>query len=187
MDNFSEGAFSNPQDAGFQTILFNGNVNDKSALLLIKHVQEAIRESKKGVWVGIKSDGGAPGAARFVYDYLSSIEFPAISHAIDVFSEGTNLAAAFPHRSIALTGKIGFHQAALNLPGGSFHEGILSDLLQQVMGHNRAMLDHLMLSTGLPEETIRPWIYNGAVFVGEEAVKPFHPRPLEHKILDVTE
>ncbi len=83
MDNLSEGTFSNPQDAGFQTILLNGSVNDKRAL-----------------------------------------------------------------------------------------------------------------STGLPEETIRPWIYNGAVFVGEEAVEvgvvmravgPFHPRPLEHKILDATE
>ena len=108
-------------------------------------------------------------------------------------SEGASLAAAFPHRSISPIGTIGFHQAAINPQGGTFSESDRSDLLQQVRGDNHAMIAHLAQSIGLPDEKIRPWVYDGAVFVGEKAVEagvaaravsPSHPRPLEHKILN---
>jgi len=130
--------------------------------------------------------------ARVVYDYLSAVRFPAISHTVEVFSEGACLAAAFPNRTISPVGKVGFHQAAMLLEKGSFAESKISDLLQQVQGHNRAMVAQLAKSLGQPSETVRKWVYDGAAFVGDEAVnegianaiaEPFHPRPVEHIIM----
>ncbi|WP_420563925.1 hypothetical protein [Thalassobaculum sp.] len=134
---------------------------------------------------------GAPGSARAIHEYLGSTGFPAISHVVETFSEGASLAAAFPHRTIAPTGKIGFHQAGMNIAEGNYAEAKLSDLLQQVKGHNRAMINHLCLSLGFSTEVVRPWVYDGAVFVGNEAknagivhevLTPHHARPNDHWI-----
>lgn len=186
-------ALTNPQDAGFQTVFFDGSITDSTAMIVIKHINRAIAEGKKGIWMGINSGGGSTGSARVVHDYLKSTGFPAIAHVVDTFSEGSSLATALPQRTIAPAGKIGFHQTGMNLVAGVYAEGRLSDLLQQVKGHNRAMIGHLALSLGLSPEVVSPWVYDGAVFVGQEAkaasivhevLTPHHPRPNEHWILE---
>lgn len=189
-------ASENPQASEFEILIFNGVVNDQNAQKLINSISAAHAKGKKGVWVGIQSGGGVPGAARYVHEFLSSIQFPAIAHINDVFSEGSSLAAAFPYRTISQVGKIGFHQAAMTLSEGGYGEAKLSDLLEQVKGHNRAMVEHLALSLKLPTETVKPWVFDGRVFVGKEAVlagiannvlTPHHPDPGDHNILRVSE
>jgi ATP-dependent protease ClpP protease subunit len=162
-------AFRRPQAAGFRTIIFTGTANLQTVLPLISAIQKAKTDGAPGVWVGLHSDGGSPGAARFAHSQIAALKFPAIAHVTEVFSEGASLAAAFPHRSIAPTGKIGFHQAAMHVTGGPTAEAKLSDLLQQCKGHNRAMIAHLQQSFDQPLETVTAWVYDGAVFVGPEA------------------
>lgn len=192
--NVDQKAFSNPQASGFQTIIFDGSVTDATAMALIKLINRAIAERKKGVWVSINCGGGAAGSGRVIHDYLASTGFPGIAHAVDAFSEGSSLLAAFPMRTISPIGKIGFHQTSMQLAAGPYAEGKISDLLQQVKGHNRAMINHLALSLGLDAEIIQPWVFEGRVFVGQEAkeasivhdvLTPFHPQPTGHWILDV--
>lgn len=192
--NVDQKAFSNPQASGFQTIIFDGSINESSAIALIKLINRAIAERKKGVWVSINCGGGSAGAGRVIRDYLASTSFPGIAHAVDAFSEGSSLLAAFPARTIAPVGKIGFHQTSMQLAAGPYAEGKISDLLQQVKGHNRAMINHLALCLAVEVDIIQPWVYEGRVFVGHEAkeasivhdvLTPFHPQPTEHWFLDV--
>lgn len=140
MNDALRGAAETPQANGFEVLVFNGTVNDQNAQKLINSICAAHTNGRKGVWVSIQSGGGCPGAARYVHSFLRSVEFPAIAHVCDVFSEGASLAAAFPYRTISPVGKIGFHQATMNLTAGGYGEAKLSDLLQQVKGHNRAMV-----------------------------------------------
>lgn len=177
-------AFQNPQQAGFETILLNGTANDAMAARLIKQIIVARDKGKAGAWIGIQCQGGAPGAARLVHDYISSTDFAVVGHIHEAFSEGASLAAAFRQRSISPTGKVGFHQVGMNLIAAQYHEAQLSDLLQQVKGHNRAMIEHLNLALGAPKNEVTQWVYDGRVFVGAEAkdagvvqqvVAPQHP------------
>jgi Protease subunit of ATP-dependent Clp proteases len=183
---------ANPQAAGFQTMMFTGSVTQQSAIALLQQIVKAVQQGKKGVWVGIYSTGGHPGAARTVSEVLASFPIPAISHAIEVFSEGACLALSFPTRTVAPTGKIGFHQASMTLNAGGYSEAAISDLLQQIKGHNRSMIEHVARSTGVNSEAVQHWIYDGVVFVGSEAVAagvvrdaitPHHPTPSEHWML----
>lgn len=162
--------YQNPQAAGFAAISFSGSANPQNVLKLFQAVRNAGTQAA-GVWVGLACDGGSPGAGPLFADLVRGLPFPVIGHIHDVFSEGAALAVAFPHRSIAAVGKIGFHQASMNISQGFFQENKLADLLNQCRGHNRGSVMHIHQRLGVDLSAAREWVMDGRVFLAEEAVE----------------
>lgn len=162
--------FQDPQAAGFAAISFSGFANPKNVMELFQQVRIAGSHAA-GVWVGLACDGGSPGAGPLFADLVRGLPFPVIGHIHDVFSEGAALAVAFPHRSIATVGKIGFHQASINITQGAYQENKLADLLNQCRGHNRGSAIHIQKRLGIDMAAANAWVMDGRVFVAEEAVE----------------
>lgn len=188
----TEGAYERPQDFGFAAFFFLGMSTVETVLNLYNEIVAAKMAGAKGAWVGLQSSGGVPGAGPYLRDLIATLEFPVIGHVHDVFSEGASVVAAFPHRSIAPVGAVGFHQASMSLNAGSYQEARLSDLLQQVHGHNRRMEIHLSESFGIERSTVNQWVHDGKVLIGPAAVdagvvhrvaRPVLTRPEERKIV----
>ena len=161
--------FLDPQAHGYRMVLVAKGIHPQSASEIIHTIIATQQSGAQGIWFGISSPGGEPGAARLVSDFVRSIAFPVIGHVHNAFSESASLAAAFPERSISPVGTIGFHQAAMNLSAGPYAEDKISDLLHQVRGHNSAMVTHLSVTLGIQHDTAKAWVYSGASFVGQQA------------------
>lgn len=162
--------FQNPQAAGFAAISFSGYANPKNVMELFQQVRAAGAQAA-GVWVGLACDGGSPGAGPLFADLVRGLPFPVIGHIHDVFSEGAALAVAFPHRSIATVGKIGFHQASITITQGAYQENKMADLLNQCRGHNRGSVIHIHRRLGVELSAAKDWVMDGRVFLAEEAVE----------------